>query len=161
MAKRKFRFRRRRRSSKGGSSFGGLSRRGFFVMPNKALLKDAGLAAAASLGVNFILPKLPFLPAGLKTGYGRIATKAGVSLLLAGVATKAMGPRAGAAVAIGGLSVAFLDLVNQFRAPKSVSGFVEGYDSLGDDDIGDYDQLGDDDLGCDTIAGYAGEEVYA
>jgi hypothetical protein len=154
VAQRKFSFRRRRKSGGGGSPFGSVARKGFVYMP-KGILKDAAFAAGAGLGVNLAVSKATFLPSVLRTGYGRIGMKAGISLVLAGVVAKAAGQRAGAAVAIGGLSVAVLDLVNQFRAPKSISGYVEGFDS----DLGYIE--GDDDLGCDDVQGFVEQQQYA
>lgn len=121
----------RKKSVRRRRSGGGL--RGGFV--NTALIQQAATAAAAGVGVELVVNRLP-IPQ-LQTGNGRILGKVLVSAVGSMIVGKFVGPKFGAAVALGGMVSAANDLIAMWARPG-----VQGLGAYRPLDVIEYRGLG-------------------
>ncbi len=128
MARRKFKgFGRRKRRRSGGGGGGGGRKFGGLVLLNKGIVIKAGAAAAGFIGANLLIDKVAQRLPAVSQGYARIGTKAALGGLLGGVVSKfGRKPELGAAIAIGGVASALMDLYATFRPAPSLKGFYDG-----------------------------------
>jgi len=123
----------KRRRRGGFSAIGVLAGSSFSV---KSVAIQGGVAGVGAIGVNYIINKIAgWLPASLTSGTGRALAKAGLGIGL-GIAAKKFGMgKYAAALAMGGVMVAVLD-INTAKA----SG-LKGIDYFGQDGMSGLGQL--------------------
>lgn len=131
--------------------------RGF--VPAGTLTALAG-ATGGFLVPNLAIDRLSFLPVALRSGYGRIAAKAGLGIALGILARKFAGKNIAAGVLIGGLLSPALDVVNMFLAKSGgMAGLGEDMEGLGADEMEGLGEGEMDGLGADSMIEGLGESA--
>ena len=89
----------------------------------------AAVGAAGAIGVNYVLARMPFLPAMLTTGRMRYVTQAAAALLLASVAQKlrVVSPATANRMAEGALIVTGVDVIRDFAGQAGINLSGMGY----------------------------------